>query len=73
MEQPADMCRGELRSGTGAKRIKRKVRWVRQAKAKVRGSVALPNAQARKGLGRCPSEAGKAKRSKAFFNILLVR
>ncbi len=58
-----------LRSGTGAKRIKRKVRWVsrrktsvrwvRQAKAKVRGTFALPNAQAREGLGRCPSEAGK--------------
>ncbi len=48
------------RKGWGrVKRIKTKVRWVRRQKAKVRWTLAATNAQARVGLGRCPSTAGK--------------
>ncbi len=48
------------RKGWGrVKRIKTKVRWVRRQKAKVRWTLAAANAQARVGLGRCPSAAGK--------------
>ncbi len=49
------------RGGARVKRIKTKVPWVSRTKTTVRWTVVPANAQAKDGLGRCPSVAGNAQ------------